>query len=148
MMRRRTKQTGFTLLEVVIAMVIFVLTLPSLIVLVELGMTRAEETRNLSLGSLKCRSKLAEITIGAESSDAGGWTAFGTETNWYWRVETTSPGVDNVKTVQVWAKFDAGQGGQTYETTITQMILDPSFRGSTQDRSLIVPPTTSTGGGQ
>ena len=133
---------GITLLEVVIAMAIFVMTLPALNALVLLGMQRAEETRILATASLMCRSKMAEIGSGSVPFASSDWSALD-DPNWQWKADAgNASGVAGMQTVQVSVKLDNGSG-VNYEQTLVQMVLDPAQRGSTQDRYLL-DPTAST----
>ena len=103
---KRNPRCGITLLEVVIAMAIFVMTLPALNALVLLGVQRAEEAKILAIASLQCRSKMAEIAAGAAPLDGNDWAAIDdSNPNWQWRSEATSPsGISGMKLVQVWVE--------------------------------------------
>jgi Tfp pilus assembly protein PilV len=148
----RRPRRGITLLEVVIAMAIFVMTLPALNALVLLGMQRAEETKIMTMASLQCRSKMAEIMCGAAPFSNSDWSALD-DPNWQWKADASgASGVAGLQTIQVSVKLDLGNG-QPYQQTLIQMVLDPSSRGSTQDRYLLDPTagsssssSTTTGG--
>ena len=119
-------------------MAIFVMTLPALNALVQLGMQHAEETRILATASLMCRSKMAEVTAGSVPFSSSDWAPLDDPT-WQWKVDTSNAsGVSGMQTVQVSVKLDVGTG-QNFEQTLVQMVLDPSLRGSTQDRYLLDP---------
>jgi Tfp pilus assembly protein PilV len=128
---------GITLFEVVIALVIFTLTLPALITLVQLGTLRANKAAFLSIASQECRSKLDEVMVGAEPLESVDWTPL-TEPNWFWKLQAVDGSIDNITEAQVSVKLDIpGSSGPEVLVTISQWIIDPSMRGSTQDRGLI-----------
>lgn len=136
MTRRRTaSRRGITLFEVVLGLVIFLVAYPALNTLVQMGTFRAEEAQYVAQASLHCRSKLAELSVGAEPLEGTDWTPLGELPNWSWRAEVTPAELANLHAVQVWVKFETG--GRPIETTMSRFLLDPSVRGSTQDRGLI-----------
>ena len=140
-MTLRTTQpgrSGITLFEVVIAMVIFALTLPALNTLVQVGTQRAEESAYLSRASMECRGKLAEVTVGAQPMETTDWTGFDQPdmVNWSWKLTANDGDVDGLKQVQVSVKFDPG--ANPTQVTLSQYIIDPAtHRGSTLDRMIL-----------
>src|SRR5260370_28861378 len=62
----RPRRAGMTLLEVLISLAIFMLSLVAIGRLVSLSSERAREVQLKAEGMLKCQSKLAEIVGGAE----------------------------------------------------------------------------------
>jgi hypothetical protein len=121
---------------VVVALVIFTLTLPALNTLVVVATQRAEETAYLSVATMICRSVLAEAMVGAGALDTVDWTPSELDANYHWKMHASNIDVDNVKEVQVWVKYDVGSG-PIIQVTLSQMIIEPDNRGSTQDRGLI-----------
>ncbi len=131
-------RAGVTLFEVVVAMVIFALTLPALNTLVTMGTQRAEESAYLSRASMECRSKLAEVTVGAAPMETTDWTPFTDMpdmTNWTWKLTANNGDVDGLKQVQVSVKFDPGTS--PVQVTLSQYVIDPASRGSTLDRMIL-----------
>lgn len=132
--RAPVRRTAITLFEVVVAMAIFTLTLPALVALVQIGARRAVESSQLARASMECRSKLAEVTVGAEALDGTDWTPL-LDANWYWKLEVSGGAVDGLNQVQVSVKFD--DGANPVRVTLSQMVIDPANRGSTQDRAIL-----------
>ena len=137
------RRTAITLFEVVVAMAIFTLTLPALVALVQIGARRAVESSQLARASMECRSKLAEVTVGAEALDGTDWTPL-LDANWYWKLEVSGGAVDGLNQVQVSVKFD--DGANPVRVTLSQMVIDPANRGSTQDRAILSSLANSAGG--
>ena len=133
--RSSSARNGITLFEVVVALVIFVVTLPALNALLQIGTERAEEAQIITLASLQCRSKLAEVAAGALPMESADWAPL-EDPNWSWRIDASdASGVSGMKTIQVWVKLEVAR--RNYQTTLIQMVLDPAIRGSTQDRGLM-----------
>lgn len=131
----RRRRRGITLFEVVVALVVFTLTLPALVTLVQIGARRAEESAFLSRASLECRSKMAELAVGAEPLEATDWTPL-PEPNWFWKAEVGSGAIDGLTEIQVSVKFDPGSN--PIRVTLAQIVIDPARRGSTQDRAILM----------
>ena len=64
--RRASRRSGFSLLEVVLALAILVGSLAVVGELIGLGITHARQARDQTYAQLLCESKLAEITAGIE----------------------------------------------------------------------------------
>jgi type II secretion system protein I len=135
--RNTDRRRGITLFEVVVALVIFTLTLPALHTLVQMGTRYAEQSAFVSLASMKCSSQLAEVMVGAESLDSSDWTPFpAPDTNWSWKVNASDSDVDNLLQVQVSVKYEVA-GSNPIQVSLCRMMMDPANRGSTQDRGII-----------
>jgi Tfp pilus assembly protein PilV len=152
---RAGKRQGITLLEVIFALVIFMGSFVALNQLVSIATDNAIRVDQQSQATLLCQAKLAEINAGIVSltasqgdytpftqSQDGGWSNT-IDDNWQWKMMTTSEveGVANLYLVQVWVMRETG--GKKVEVTLSQMVFDPTQRGSTAD----VPSTGSTTGG-
>lgn len=140
----RAPRFAFSLLEVIVAMAIF---LGAIIVL--------SETMNGALGlsldiqlqdqaNLRCQGKMSEVIIGAEriaSSDSFSPFSDANSENWQWRMESAEvPGITGLYEVKIIVQFQYSNG-KLVESRLSQMVLDPSLRGSTMDR-----PSGTTGG--
>jgi type II secretion system protein I len=126
------RRPGITLLEVVIALAIFLFSLTALIQLLSSGSERALTASLRSQAGLRCQSKLAEVVAGIEPLRSDGYAAFAEDPDWQWRLECSQADLPNLWNVQVWVKRDRPSGG-AIEVSLSQMILDPGTRGSTLD---------------
>jgi prepilin-type N-terminal cleavage/methylation domain-containing protein len=149
-MRKRSNhhRKGLTLLEVVIGLAIFLVSLAAITQLLTVGRDRAVEIRLESRTSLRCQAKMAEIVVGAEAlGNGGGYAPFSDDfdKDLQWRMESTPAEAEGLWMVRVWVKADL-PGGKIVESTLSQMVLDPSIRGTTFDQPLPVA-IPSTGGG-
>lgn len=134
-------RSGLTLLEVVVSLLIFGLSIVAIQHLVSLGSDNALNVKLQSRTSLLCQRKLAEVTIGevplGSTSDAN----YGDEKDITWTMvakEAEIVGLWDVK-ITVQAKLPSGS---VVSSQICQKVLDPSIRGSTLD----LPPASAPAG--
>jgi hypothetical protein len=135
---------GLSLLEVLTALAIFLMSLIALGQLITMSGERAVEVQMQSQASQLSQSKLAEIVSGAVSlsSQSG---SFDEDPDWNYEIQAEQDSaITGLWRVQVKVSRDLGDGN-TIESTVNQMILDPSLRGSTSDP--VPSPTAGNAGG-
>src|SRR5438067_591567 len=126
------QRPGFSLLEVLAALAIFLISLIALGQLISITGEHALEVQQLSRASQLSQSKLAEVVSGAVSlsSQSGD---FDEDPDWHFQVDAEQDSaISGLWRVQVKVSRDMGDGSQI-ESRVNQMILDPSMRGSTAD---------------
>jgi Tfp pilus assembly protein PilV len=147
-MTRQHPRPGLTLLEVIVSMVIFLMSVIAISQLILMGSERADDVRLQTRTSLRCQSKLAEYTVGIETLSAvgGGYAPFQDDfdKDLQWKAEATQE-YEGLWTVKISVKADL-KTGRTVESTLTQMILDPTIRGTTFDVPAPLPTPSSSGG--
>jgi type II secretory pathway pseudopilin PulG len=118
-----------TLLEVVIALAIFLFSLTAIAQLLSFSRDRVVDGHLRSQANLRCEAKLAEVLTGAESlSSASG--SFSDDPNWSWRLNCSEQGsVPNLWSVEVTVEKKKGTG--TVAVSLSQMMFAPNLRGST-----------------
>ncbi len=146
----RGNRPGLSLLEVLTALAIFLVSLIALGQLLTISGERAYEVQQQSHAAQLCQSKLAEVVSGAVSLSSTS-ASFDEDSDWQWNLNAEQDSsITGLWRVQVKVSRDLADGSH-YESTIHQMVLDPSLRGSTSDslQSPIVGsnPSTGTGGG-
>jgi prepilin-type N-terminal cleavage/methylation domain-containing protein len=139
---------GLSLIEVLVALSIFLISMIALGQLITISGERAFEVQQQSRAAQLCQSKLAEVVSGVVplSSDSG---QYDEDTDWQWTVDAEQDSsITGLWRVQVTASRDFSDGSH-YESSVNQMILDPSLRGSTADtlQSPVVGNNPSTGSG-
>jgi len=130
-----------TLLEVLIALAIFLLALVAIGRLTNISSNLAQDVQLQSEAILLCQSKMAEIMAGVEPLASQADVPFGddiTDPSWQWSADCNQGQVTNLWTVQVRVSRQRPDGGKV-EATLTQMVLDPSIRGTT------IPSTSASG---
>jgi len=135
--RLKCARRGMTLLEVVIALTIFLFSLVALSHLVSLGNERALEVQQQAHASMLCQSKLAELVAGSETLGSSGLSPFPDDTappnspfaNFQYQIEASESDIPNLWNVTVIVQKDRGDG-RVLEVQLSQMVLDPSARGN------------------
>ncbi|MCS7045932.1 MAG: prepilin-type N-terminal cleavage/methylation domain-containing protein [Gemmataceae bacterium] len=131
--RRRTTRPGITLLEVVVAMTIFLFALVAIYQLSSFGNARALDTRDYHKASMLCQAKLAELIIGAEPLEPTPLTPFpGDDAGYQYEIDVSDSVINGLKNVVVVVRYE--KDGRTLEVSLTQAVLDPALRGSTLDK--------------
>jgi type II secretion system protein I len=129
---RRPVRRGLSLLEVLVALAIFLLSLVSLGFLLAVAGNTALEAQYRTQAAGICQSKLAEVAAGAIPLDgqSGGQVEEDPEYSWSLEVQSGGPqGLSNV-TVRVTRNRP---DGSVMECSLSQMILDPKMVGSVHD---------------
>ena len=123
-----------SLLEVLVALAIFIMTLAALGQLVQLGMEQAADADNQTVAARLALSKLGEVEAGlidVASGDAGEFTEQETladgSTRWKWEVIGEATAVPNVYEVTVTI---SSVTGNSFTYSLSQLILDPLFQGT------------------
>jgi hypothetical protein len=136
MLRQTSRRRALTLLEVVLAMAIFLISIVAIWQLFILGMERASDVKSEARTSLRCQGLLNELIIGSlPLTTSGGYTNFEDEDkDLQWKVEVNDGPSIGLYEVKVWVKLDPPVGGHLVESHLCQMVLDPGMRGSSLDR--------------
>jgi type II secretory pathway pseudopilin PulG len=140
---RPARRPGLSLLEILLSLAIFLMSLVAIGGLVESGSDRGMSAAMQAAGTRLAQSKLAEVEAGAIPVSSGGQGTFDDEPEWNWSIEPGSAAVPNVYpvTVRVWRDY----GGGRYEVVLTQMVFDPAQMGNASEAPK---PTTSSTGSQ
>jgi type II secretion system protein I len=134
---------GLSLLEVLVALAIFLISLVALGQLVDLGSRAAREVQWLGQASVIAQSRMAEVIAGVLPLTSQGETGCEEDPDWNWSMDAqagSAPGLFQVRVVVSRQRPD----GSKFETVLNQMVLDPTFRGNT-DGSTTGTDDTSTG---
>jgi general secretion pathway protein I len=120
-------RSGLSLLEVLVAMTIFLMSVVAIASLVDFGADRSMAASMTTLGTRLAQSKLAEIEAGLIAPNSSENGTFEDEPDWNYSLE---PGAELAAstypvTIRVWREA----GGRTYEVTLTQIIFDPAQQG-------------------
>ncbi len=135
----RSRRHGLSLMEVVVALAIFLLSFVALGRLVTLGSDQALEAQHQVRAADLCQSKLAEVIAGAVSLESQSEVPFEEDPAWHWTLDCEKgsyPGLWNV-TVRVNRQGSSRTPGFC---SLSEMILDPQVHGNLQD----TPPGTTT----
>ena len=136
------RRAGLSLLEVLLALAIFLFSLAAIGALVDFGNGRATAAAMQTTATRLAQAKLAEVEAGAVSVTTGGSGTFDEEPEWNWSVEPGAATIPNVYpiTVRVWREA----AGRTHEVTLTQLVFDSAQMGNAAEAQPPEPDTMGT----
>jgi len=124
------RRAGLSLMEVLIALVIFLTSLIVIGRLIIMGGERALEVKLESYATRLCQSKLAEVSAGAIPLSGQGEVPFDEDPNWVWSLEAEEGDAPGLWRINI--RVTRQQPAQPkIECAIRQLVLDPSLRGGT-----------------
>lgn len=140
------RRPGISLLEVLLSLAIFLLSLVAIGRLVDLGTDSALEAQAQATATRLAQSKLAEAEAGAIALDAADGGTFDVEPEWNWQTDPVPTNVPNLYAVTV--KVSRDFRGKTFQVEMTQMIMDPRQMGDAKEaqKPQAATGTTGTGG--
>lgn len=135
--RRRPARRGLSLLEVLVAVVIFLLAFVAIGELISQSARRAAQVSQREQAALLCETKLAEIVAGAIPLGSQEGVPFEEDPTWLWSLQCEQSGqVTGLWNVQVRVSRTDPDGTQV-SCVLNQMVLDPSLRGNTADTTTV-----------
>jgi general secretion pathway protein I len=136
----RFVRSGLSLLEVVLALAIFMISLAAIATLIEAGTRDAAEASGTSDATRLAQSKLAEVEAGLIAISNGGSGTFdGDDAAWSWEVTSSSSAVPNTYDVSVRVFRSSGR---KLEVNLYQTVFDPEFMNNA---ATTTPPETTGG---
>jgi general secretion pathway protein I len=130
----RQPRRGLSLLEVLVALAVFLLSYIAIHQLMNLATNHAIEVAYRNRATQLAQRKLAEMFAGVESFQSSGDSSFDepddSEYSWSSNVETY-PNEDNLSVVSV--TVSRPFNNSTLSVTLTQMMVNPTVLGSSQD---------------
>jgi prepilin-type N-terminal cleavage/methylation domain-containing protein len=142
---RPNRRRGLSLLEVLMAMAIFLFSIVAISRLVIAAADRALETRYRSEAVQICQQKLMRVTIGDVPLSSQGDTPDDDDPDWHWSINAEQGNVANLWNITVKASRAGPNGAVREYCSLTQMVLDPSQRGSSFDTVTINGTSSNTG---
>ncbi|MGL6073661.1 MAG: type IV pilus modification PilV family protein [Fimbriiglobus sp.] len=139
-LRSTPNRPGLSLLEVLVAMTIFLISLAAIASLVDFGADRSMAASMTTLGTRLAQSKLAEIEAGAIPPNTSETGTFEDEPDWSYSLE---PGTElAANTYPVTIRVSREVAGRKYEVVLTQIIFDPAQQGKAAAATKPEPSTT------
>jgi type II secretory pathway pseudopilin PulG len=130
MLHAREQRTALSLLEVLIALAIFLLALIGLGTLFSMGADRAMDVDQTSQAVEICQAKLAEVMVGSipiDGSSGGG--SVDDAPGWEWSMQSEPGTVTGLYNVTIHARRQR-PNGRSIEATLSQMVMDPALKGN------------------
>jgi general secretion pathway protein I len=136
---------GLTLIEVLVALAIFLLSLTAISRLVTFAGQRALDARRTEEAARLARSKFSEVFAGVVPLQSSDDTPFDEDPDYSWSLTADSASLSDLWVVSVTVKRKGDQGPGF---TLREFMLDPTVRGSTQDTIIMAGSSSSpTGSG-
>src|SRR5262245_26970055 len=147
-LRPAARRPGLSLLEVLGATAIFLLSIVAIGELMNSSTDQAQDVQFRSRATRLCQSKLNEFSAGVEQVSGSSSGTFDEEPAWEWRAEVTSETTAvNLYRVKVTVSRETSRG--LIEVRMTQLIFDPQQRGhitATQPAPATTDPAASGSG--
>ncbi len=143
-MHRPGRRRGLSLIEVLLAMAIFLISLVAVARLVDMGAEREMESRFQSRGTRLALTKLAELECGAQPLENGSGTFDGEDADWSWTLTVQDYGITHLYHVTVTVSRDVK--GQPFSVTLSQLVLDPTVWGAAGEATRPDPSAAGTMG--
>jgi prepilin-type N-terminal cleavage/methylation domain-containing protein len=118
---------GLTLIEVLLALAILLLSLAAIGQLVDIGGNHGLQARFHVIGTRLAQAKLAECEAGVIPISGGGGT-FDDEPGWSWDVSSQPETATNL--YRVTATVSRDDRGRRFEIVLSQLVYDPAMTGS------------------
>ncbi|QDU18200.1 type IV pilus modification PilV family protein [Urbifossiella limnaea] len=119
---------GLTLIEVLLALAILLMSLAAIGQLVDVGSNHGTVAQFHVRGTRLAQDKLAECEAGVIDVTAGGGGTFEHEPEWSWSVDSQPETATNLYRVTVTVSRD--DRGKPFEVVLAQLIYDPAMTGS------------------
>lgn len=142
--RRAPARKGLTLIEVLVAFTIFLLSIVAISQLMDIANDAVYEIEAQSKGTRLAESKLADYVAGIEAIGSSGGGSFEEEPEWTWTSEVTQDSVEGLYRVTVTV---SRENDDTRKVSLTQYVLDPALRGGLVADTGTTTTTPSTTGG-
>jgi len=125
-----SRRDAFSLIEVLLAMAILLLSLVAIGQLVGIGSDSGLQARFTMRGTRLAESKLAEIEAGAVPLDLAsqGGSFEGDDRAWTWACDVLPTNTVNLYQITVTVKRDFR--GAPFEITVARLMIDPTIMGS------------------
>jgi type II secretion system protein I len=121
-----------TLLEVLVALGIFLIALVGIVKLVSLGGEQARLVQLNAQATQLCQSKLAEVVAGVVPLSSQSDVPFDEDPDWLWSLDANQGDIAGLWKLTVRVSREQSDGSRI-ECSLDRMLLDPSLRGSTLD---------------
>jgi Tfp pilus assembly protein PilV len=129
---RRAARRGLSLLEVLVALAVFLMSLIGLGFLLSVAGNTAMETQYRIQAAGICQSKLAEVVAGSIPLEGQPEAQFEEDPEYQWSLDVQPGGPQGLFNVTVKVSRKRGDGS-LMECSLTQMVLDPKMVGSVHD---------------
>lgn len=139
---RGRRRSGLSLLEVLVAMAIFLFSVIAIAHMIGLAGDRALVVQRQSQAIQICQTKMAEVIAGAIPLSSQSDVPLDEDPDWHWSLNAQSGSVPGLWNVNIKV---SRQGPTKLETSLSQLVLDPSLRGNNM-QPVLTPDMPSSSG--
>ncbi|HZT80375.1 MAG TPA: type II secretion system protein [Gemmataceae bacterium] len=147
MTARRPRRQAMTLLEVLVALAILLIGIGAITALLNAASARSVAIEQKGQAARLCQSKMAEVAAGAVPLSSQADTPFDEDGDYLWSLDAEQGTVANLWTVKVTVRH-RNSDSNGVRCSASQMVLDPSVRGSIYDTVAISSSSSQGQGGQ
>jgi type II secretion system protein I len=122
-----TRRSGFTLLEVMVSLAIFVSAFAALSQLYSLGTRAAVDAALQTQAAVRAETKMAEVVSGVESFEAASGMPFEDDANWSWTLELNPGPHSDVYELVVTVVFQSGSNPPAMTYSLVRFRRDPQL---------------------
>ena len=122
-----TRRSGFTLLEVIVSLSIFVAAFAALSQLFSLGAQAAVDAALQTQAAVRAEAKMAEVVAGVESFEAASEMPFEDDANWSWGLEVNEGPHPDVYEMIVTVVYQNGSGPPGMTFSLVRFRRDPQL---------------------
>jgi prepilin-type N-terminal cleavage/methylation domain-containing protein len=134
---------GLTLLEVLVALGIFLMAFATISRLITISADRAQDVQQLAQASQLCQAKLAEVAAGVVPLSGQTGVPFDEDPKFLWSLDAAQAQIAGLWKVTVKVTLERSDGSRI-ETALDRMLLDPSLRGNALDAALTAANSSSS----
>ena len=132
------RRSGLSLLEVVIALAIFLFSLAGISQLVNVANDRSLEVQLQLQATQLCQTKLAELSVGVVPLMTQTDVPFLDDPEWQWSVECNPGPIEGLWSIRVSISRSQSNGSRR-DWSLSQAVLDPSLRANPPMRNPLNP---------
>ncbi len=138
---RPYRRPGLSLLEVLVAMAIFLFSVIGIAHVIGQAGDRAVDVQRQSQAIQICQAKMAEVIAGAIPLSSQSDVSLDEDPDWHWSLDAQQGSVPGLWNVNI--KVSRPGPGGNIETSLSQLVMDPSLRGN-NTQPIVTPDTQST----
>jgi type II secretion system protein I len=146
MARASGSRSGLTLIEVLLALAIFLMSLVALGQLMNMTSEMALEIDHTNRANQLMQKQMNAVVAGYVPLSGQSDTPFDEDSNWYWSVDAQADSAPSLYHVTVTVSHKTSTGDTDFQKSLYQMVLDPTIRGSASIPAVQNPNNQSNGG--
>jgi general secretion pathway protein I len=139
-----SRRQGLSLLEVLVALAVFLMALVALGTLSSMGGKRALNVDETNLATQICQSKMNEVMAGSIPVNGSSGGSVDEYPGWEWSMDSEAGAVTGLYTVTIRVTRQ-GSEGKSVGASLTQMVMDPALKGNNGAYSTTSSNSSTTG---